>query len=261
MTPAEYWEGRAQRFATEREGLAAVCSYGMPEFYNRSIQYCQRRALGPWLRVARGATALDVGCGVGRWSRMLARQGAQVTGVDLSPTMLHEAGRRAKAEGLDDRCHFVVSDIAQLDTGERYELVVGVTVLQHVLDDDALVRSVRNLKRHLAPWGRMVLLEAAPTRRIRRCDTPIFKARDMESYLAAFAAAGLSVVATTGVDPAPFKTWLLPHYRKLPRPYADIALAAVTAAAFPIDALLGRVLTRASWHKVFVLEHGCDQQA
>ena len=106
-----------------------------------------------------------------------------------------------------------------------------------------------------------VLLEAAPTRRIRRCDTAIFKARDMESYLAAFESAGLRLVATTGVDPAPFKTWLLPHYRKLPQPHADIALAAVTAAAFPIDALLGRVLARASWHKVFILEHGSDQQA
>src|SRR4029077_19830606 len=32
-----YWEERARRFATEGNALAAVCSYGMPAFYNRVI--------------------------------------------------------------------------------------------------------------------------------------------------------------------------------------------------------------------------------
>ena len=38
-------------------------------------------------RVQAAARVLDVGCGVGRWSRRLAKRGAQVTGIDLSPTM------------------------------------------------------------------------------------------------------------------------------------------------------------------------------
>ena len=81
-----YWERRARQFAARGRGLAAVCSYGMPAFYNHSIEWAQRRALLPWLpRVAAGsATALDVGCGVGRWSQELARRGHEVLGIDLS---------------------------------------------------------------------------------------------------------------------------------------------------------------------------------
>ena len=90
--PLAYWEDRAQRFAGEREGLAAVCSYGMPEFYNRVIDWEQRLALAPWLRVPAATRVLDVGCGVGRWSRLLAGRGADVLGVDLSPTMIAQAG-------------------------------------------------------------------------------------------------------------------------------------------------------------------------
>src|SRR5215831_3684824 len=93
--PNVYWEERAQRFAAEGAGLAAVCAYGMPEFYNRAIQLEQQLALRPWLRVAPGTRVLDVGCGVGRWSRLLAARGAVVTGVDLSPTMIDQARRRA----------------------------------------------------------------------------------------------------------------------------------------------------------------------
>src|SRR5579862_2812059 len=102
--PSVYWEARAQRFAAERDGLAAVCAYGMPEFYNLAIHMEQRLALDPWLKASTGTTILDVGCGVGRWSRMLAARGAQVTGVDLSPTMIAEARQRATREGVADRC-------------------------------------------------------------------------------------------------------------------------------------------------------------
>jgi len=253
--PDRYWEDRARRFAGDGEGLAAVCSYGMPRFYNRSIQFVQRLALARWLRSEPGSSALDVGCGVGRWSRMLAHQGAIVTGVDLSPTMIAEARRRAIDEGLGERCRFAQGDLATLDTGERYALVVGVTVLQHILDRERLRAAIARLAAHLACGGRMVLLEAAPTRRQTRCDSPIFVARDLETYLALFADCGLEPRAITGVDPAPFKTLLLPLYARLPRPLAVAALALATTLGAPIDILFGRRAVQSSWHKVFVLEH------
>src|SRR5258708_6475820 len=94
-SPHLYREDRARRFAGERDGLAAVCAYGMPEFYNRAIHLEQRLALEPWLQVKAGTRVLDVGCGVGRWSRLLAARGAEVAGVDLSPTMIVQAQQRA----------------------------------------------------------------------------------------------------------------------------------------------------------------------
>src|SRR5258708_20096629 len=104
--PSLYWEDRAQRFAAEGEGMAAVCAYGMPEFYNRAIHLEQRLALEPWLNVGPGTRVLDVGCGVGRWSRLLAARGAEVLGVDLSPTMIAQAQHRAPAERVADRSPF-----------------------------------------------------------------------------------------------------------------------------------------------------------
>src|SRR3984893_17791396 len=136
--PSTYWEDRAQRFAGEGAGLAAVCAYGMPEFYNRAIQLEQRLALRLCVDVKPGTRVLDVGCGVGRWSRLLAAKGAQVTGVDLSPTMIAQAQRQAVADGVADRCGFRSQDSSALDVGEEFELVLGVTVLQHILDPDAL---------------------------------------------------------------------------------------------------------------------------
>jgi hypothetical protein len=108
---------------------------------------------------------------------------------------------------------------------------------------------------HLAPTGRMVLLEAAPARVASHCDTTVFRARERASYLEMFSACGLKTYAITGVDPAPFRTWLLPHLPRLPRPLSVAALAVVTGLSVPIDVLFGRKAARHSWHAVFVLEH------
>jgi ubiquinone/menaquinone biosynthesis C-methylase UbiE len=253
-TPSLYWEDRARRFAAEGHGLAAVCSYGMPEFYNRAIQLEQRLALRPWLRVARGCRVLDVGCGVGRWSRLLARRGAKVTGIDLSPTMIAEAERRAAHAGVAERCTFHVQDVSDLRVGGQFDVVLAVTVLQHILDPMDLRAAVTAMSRRLAPGGRIVLLEAAPDNAVSRCDSTIFEARRRAVYLDLFRACGLRVRCLTGVDPAPFRTRLLPHIRKLPRWWAAALLALATGLSLPVNALLGRRAVGRSWHVVFVLE-------
>ena len=252
--PSAYWEDRAQRFAGEGAGLAAVCAYGMPEFYNRAIQLEQRLALHPWLKVAPGARVLDVGCGVGRWSRLLAAQGAQVTAVDLSPTMIAQAQRRAAAERVAERCSFRVQDLSELDVEGQFDVVLGVTVLQHILDPARLRAAVRGMAARLAPGGRMILLEAAPTAVVNRCDSTVFRARPRDVYLELFEECGLELRALTGVDPAPLRMRLLPYLRSLPRRVSMSLLVLTTALSLPIDALFGRRAVRQSWHAVFVLE-------
>jgi ubiquinone/menaquinone biosynthesis C-methylase UbiE len=149
----------------------------MPRFYNAYIQATQRRALAPFLRVDESDRALDVGCGVGRWSLIMAANGADVTGIDVSPSMVAEANRRAEERGLSSRCRFVEGDVAELELDGTFSLIVVVTVLQHILEETRLRAVIARLARHLRPGGRLVALEAAPARREPRCDSRVFQSR------------------------------------------------------------------------------------
>lgn len=247
-----YWEERARDFADVDQGLPAICAYGMPSYYNRAIAICQSRALSRWLPLAAGRRALDVGSGVGRWSLRMAAAGAEVTGIDLSPTMAERARARARTAGLEERCRFLALDVATLALDAEFDFVLSVTVLQHILDPERFDAALARLAAHLAPGGHLVLLEVAPHRSFTRCDSAVFQARTLHRYTEPLRAAGLEIVAVEGVDPAPLRRWLLPFHARLPRPLGHLLLAAVTALSLPIDWLAGRRAARRSWHQVIV---------
>jgi len=100
----------------------------------------------------RPRTVLDMGCGTGWLAAELAMRGHDVTGADPAGTMLDLA--RIRPGG--DQVAWVRSDAAGLDLATRFDLIVMTGhVFQVFLDDATTLASLRNLRRHLAPGGRL----------------------------------------------------------------------------------------------------------
>jgi ubiquinone/menaquinone biosynthesis C-methylase UbiE len=99
---------------------------------------------------AAGARALEYGCGQGSRAFHLARGGAHVVGIDISPVAIEQAIEHARAEGLEDRLTFRVMDAEQLEfADDSFNLVCGSGVLHH-LD---LNRAYAEVARVLEPTG------------------------------------------------------------------------------------------------------------
>lgn len=93
---------------------------------------------------------VDVGCGGGILSEALAKEGAQVTGIDLSELSIKAAQYHAKNHGLDiDYRYESVEDLAASHTGQ-YDAVTCMEMLEHVPDPNQTIAACAKL---LKPGG------------------------------------------------------------------------------------------------------------
>jgi SAM-dependent methyltransferase len=104
-----------------------------------------------------GLTVLDLGCGSGENSLLLARRGAQVVGVDISESLLALARRRLALNGCGDAAvQFVPASAHRLPIPDAsVDVVLGIAILHH-LDLDVTSREVFRV---LRPGGRAIFKE------------------------------------------------------------------------------------------------------
>jgi SAM-dependent methyltransferase len=99
-----------------------------------------------------GMTVLDLACGEGYGTRILASRAGSVTGIDIDlPTIVH-----AKRNYADDRVSFLAWDMLELDAlgHERFDAVVCFEAIEHVEDHEAVMAGIRGL---LKPSGLLIM--------------------------------------------------------------------------------------------------------
>lgn len=80
--------------------------------------------LDRWLGHVPRGRALDLACGTGRNALHLARQGFDVTAIDVSGVAIERARAAAEAEGLD--IAWRVADLDEVDLGGPWDLVTVI---------------------------------------------------------------------------------------------------------------------------------------
>lgn len=100
-----------------------------------------------------GRRVLDVGCGGGLLCEALARSGARVTGIDLSPSMIEVAMLHAAESGL--RVSYRCADAESLlGAEEPWDLVCCMEMLEHVPDPSLVMQTLAQLVR---PGGDVIV--------------------------------------------------------------------------------------------------------
>jgi cyclopropane fatty-acyl-phospholipid synthase-like methyltransferase len=99
--------------------------------------------------------ALEMGCGVGRLSQYVARQGVDTTGIDFSVAAISRAQARVAQETLKPR--FVVGDVTRLDSlAGPFDVAFDVGCF-HCLDINEQQQYASVVARLLAPGGILLI--------------------------------------------------------------------------------------------------------
>lgn len=110
-------------------------------------------------RLAAGADAIDIGCGRGVVTRILARRfpASRFTGLDFAPEAIDWARQEAEREGLEN-AQYVVQDAATFGGPPRFDLV---TAFDAVHDQAHPRRVLRGIRKALRPGGVFLMVDIA----------------------------------------------------------------------------------------------------
>ena len=103
-------------------------------------------------RISAESRVLELGCGTGIFTRLLAETGADIVAVDISPVLLE----LAVAKGIEGRVTFRIDDAERMtfDDGS-FDAVVGSSILHHLDVGPA----IGEIYRVLRPQGRLAFAE------------------------------------------------------------------------------------------------------
>ena len=93
-------------------------------------------------------TILDVACGTGNVSEILAQRGYEVVGADIAAGMIEVAKR--KTGGVE----YHTADMAELDLGRKFDLAISLfDSLNYITDVDHLARAMKRVGEHVRDGG------------------------------------------------------------------------------------------------------------
>nr|WP_319540697.1 class I SAM-dependent methyltransferase [uncultured Methanospirillum sp.] len=152
---------------------------------------------------------LDVGCGTGEISMILAEMGHNVSGIDLSEGMLNKAKEKAKKMGLP--VHFSIGDAESLSCDDQsFDLVINRHLLWTLPDPE---KALYEWHRVLRPGGNVAVIDG-----LWRSDSIVDKVRRT--------CANIGVLVTERKNQ--FKRYYTPDMiQSLPHPYGMTSLTAL----------------------------------
>ena len=171
-----------------------------------------------------GTRALDFGCGTGRSTRFLRDLAFEVIGVDVSEVMLDQA--RGRDPHGDYR---LVADgtLAAFGTG-TFDLVLAAFTFDNIPTDQQKTSALRELRRLLAPGGRLVAVVSSPA--IYWHEWASFSTRDFPANRSARNGDSVRIVMLDVPDRRPVVDILCSdtHYREL---FEAVGLCVVDAVS------------------------------
>jgi len=132
------------------------------ELYDLIPGYTGRGDVDFYLHFCReaGGPVLELGCGTGRVLIPIAREGHQITGLDLSEFMLDicRAKMQKEPEEVRQKIELVQGNMTEFDLNKSYSLaIIPFRPFQHLIKASDHLACLKAIFRHLKPGGRFIL--------------------------------------------------------------------------------------------------------
>ena len=125
-------------------------------------------------------TAVDLACGTGSVTTILANKGLQVVGVDMSEEMLTAASQKAGEAGVFP--WFICQSLQQLHLPRAVDMAVcALDSLDYITDPKDCQEAIRRIYKYLNPGG-IFIFDVNTPEKLRAMDGQVFLDEDDDVY-------------------------------------------------------------------------------
>lgn len=192
--PVSFWNSRFNKVGHTGELNPLLYAYDQPQRL-RAISQSLVRAN---ICVKPDMNVLDIGCGTGDVIDLLMKAGEPaITGVDISEETIRHTMKRF--DGLE-KVNLVVGRAEEIDfPAESFDLVIGINILQHLIEDQDFLSGIENFIRVCKPHGHILIMDFSPIVVNHKHPSPYVVYRTRQEYIDYFAERGCSLVSEYGL--------------------------------------------------------------
>ena len=145
--------------------------------YTKEAEYVQKfiNRFNPGAR-----NILDLGCGTGKHDFIFAEKGFDVTGVELSETMIGTAKQNLELKNeLCKTLRFYQGDVRNIKLGEKFDVIISLFhVMSYQITNEDLLSTIKTVKEHLKDdgiflfdfWYGPAVLSERPEARVKKLE-------------------------------------------------------------------------------------------
>ena len=148
-----YWKDRLNKYA---DSLLGPGDEGLSETDNKKIYAIKTKRfvelLGKYKISLNGAKVLEIGCGNGSFTEVISTQGASnATCVDITDILFPDLSKKYS------NYIFKKLDISREALNDKYDVIIMIDVVQHIVADDKFLFAMKNIQNALNKNGFLII--------------------------------------------------------------------------------------------------------
>ncbi len=154
-----YWNKRNRNILKnnpEVDDLSLSFYSGAPIWFNRLVARNKDKSLSKLLHPIlpiNDLKILDIGCGSGRYIKLLSDLGGNVTGIDIAQDIIKRCKKKFPSNS------FYAVSILEIDSSlDNFDLIISSTILQHIKDEEK-EKAFKNIFYLMKNGGSLLIIE------------------------------------------------------------------------------------------------------
>lgn len=153
ITKNEWKVDNGRVFLVDQKTVASFFNKTQSLMFSKKSALSEEKTILPLITVNEKSRVLDLGCGDGRWGKILIPKCKEYVGIDISQEFIGKAQQENRG---NSQVRFYCFPVQEYLSNDKYDLILLIGLITYMNDED-IIKMANNCRKMLANGGKLVL--------------------------------------------------------------------------------------------------------